>query len=640
MTRLRYASEWGLSGYATAARRLLHALALTGIDLVWQALDDAGPLGRMPSPWAPGAPAGLRARRSPPRAGDALVLHCPPMSWHAIAQELRPGHVIGHTVWETERVPERWRREMDGVDEFWVPTAWNQRAFAEAFDRPVHVVPHVIATVPPEPPPLELPEDRRVVAIVSAWDWRKRPDRTLEAALRAFQGRDDVTIVVKTGSWLVAWPDLTHDPPAQIARIRARVPRAPEVVVDVGGWSDGEVLGLLERAQCVLSLTASEGWGLGPFEAACLGTPVVMTGYGGQVEWLGADHPGLVPFRMVPAEHPDTSLFEPGMRWAEADMDAAIDLVRAVVDDAAPVVRAHTTALRASLLERFDPAAVASILIDVLPDAVVDTAIARLAPADPAPVPSAGSLLVLTPAKNAARHADGWADRVLSLRGSCDRLEAAVLVSDSDDGTLDAFRAAARRLEDAGVPCLVVERDFGLRLPDDQPRWAPHLQLDRRRVLAKSRNHLLFAALREHHDWVLWLDADVVSFPDDVVTTMLATGADLVQPNCTQEPGGPSFDMNAWTDRGWYHLDDYRGLGPVELHAVGGTMLLVRADGHRDGLVWPAFPYGVVDPRARDHPDQIGRDELGEIESEGLGLLAGALGYECVGLPDVEILHE
>ena len=100
--------------------------------------------------------------------------------------------------------------------------------------------------------------------------------------------------------------------------------------MDTGEWTEAEVLGLLQRTDCCLSLTASEGWGLAAFDAACLGTPVVITGFGGQVERLGADHPGLLPCRMVDAVHPDATLFEPGMRWAEADLEVAVALLRAL----------------------------------------------------------------------------------------------------------------------------------------------------------------------------------------------------------------------------------------------------------------------------------------------------------------------
>lgn len=618
----------------------MHALSLTGIDLVWDPLGDVGGSGRLPAPISIGAPVALRALRRPPDKSDVAVLHAVPATWKVIAERRPARRLIGHVVWEADELPRRWIAAMDGVDEFWVPTEWNRQALSSAFDKPVHVVPHILESVPSEPPPIGIPADQRVVAIVSAWDWRKRPDRTLHAALRAFEGRDDVTIVVKTGPRTLAWRGAEASPFEQITRLTARFPRGPHVIADWSNWTDAQMLGLLERADCVFSLTAVEGWGLGPFDAAGVGTPVVITGYGGQLEWMGADHPGLVPYRMVPNDHPDKELFEPGVRWAEPDIDAGIDLLRGVIDGTSPDVTARSSSLKDELRDRYSPISVAQILVDALPDEVLDRAVEKLTAAQsPRPRARARSLLVLTPVKNAARHAAGWVDRVLSLQHSCDRLEAAVLVSDSTDGTVEAFRQEMKRLDDAGIATAIVEHDYDYQIPGGLPRWSPQVQFDRRRILAKSRNRLLMSTLRDH-EWVLWIDSDVVWFPEDIVSTMLETGADIVHPNCTHEPGGRSFDLNAWTDRGRYHLDDYRGHGQVELHAVGGTMLLVRADCHRDGLIWPAFPYGVPDPRARVTPAEYDRLMVGELETEGLGLVAGAMGYTCIGLPDVEIHHE
>lgn len=359
----------------------MYALSLLPIDLSWQPLIDNGPLGRVPSPIAIDAPTALRAMRQPPESTDSLVIHCPPRSWRYVAENPRPAHVIGHTVWETDQIPQLWLEEMDVVDEFWVPTEWNRRVFADAFNRPVHVVPHVLEFQQPRPLPIEIGDDQRVVAIVSAWDWRKRPDRTLRAALMAFDGRRDVTIVVKTGHWATGWPGTRADPRGPIADILADFPNAPHVELDVDDWSDGQMLGLLQRADCVFSLTCAEGWGLGAFDAAGVGTPVVITGHGGQVEWLGRDYPGLVPFRMVGVDHPDTTLFEPEMEWAEADIDAAIDLLRGVIDETDTRIRDRALTLREELHERFSAQAVAAGLVDILPDAVIDAAMGRIASA-------------------------------------------------------------------------------------------------------------------------------------------------------------------------------------------------------------------------------------------------------------------
>jgi peptide chain release factor subunit 1 len=74
----------------------------------------------------------------------------------------------------------------------------------------------------------------------------------------------------------------------------------------------------------------------------------------------------------------------------------------------------------------------------------------------------------------------------------------------------------------------------------------------------------------------------------------------------------------------------------VRLDAVGGTVLLVRADVHRDGLVFPSFPYGAGNPAVR-RPGPLGLH--GELETEGLGIMAMDMGYQCWGLPNLEVLH-
>jgi GT2 family glycosyltransferase len=149
-------------------------------------------------------------------------------------------------------------------------------------------------------------------------------------------------------------------------------------------------------------------------------------------------------------------------------------------------------------------------------------------------------------------------------------------------------------------------------------------------VLARSRNYLLSRAL-DDEDWVLWLDVDVIEYPPDIIEKLLAVERDIVQPHCVLDYGGRSFDQNAWRDHGRLHLDDLREEGDVvELDAVGGTMLLVRADLHRDGLVFPVAPYGLTNPFAR---------ATGELETEGLGILARDMGYRCWGLPNLEIKH-
>jgi Anp1 len=59
----------------------------------------------------------------------------------------------------------------------------------------------------------------------------------------------------------------------------------------------------------------------------------------------------------------------------------------------------------------------------------------------------------------------------------------------------------------------------------------------------------------------------------------------------------------------------------IRLDGVGGAMLLVNAELHRHGLIFPPFPY-----RKR-------------IETEGLAMMALDFGVTSHGLPDVEVIH-
>ena len=611
---LRYASEFDSSGYAVAARRCIAALVGQEIDVSWEALEERVGIGRSRTPVAIGAPIELRARRRRNSPNELAVLHCVPQSWGRLREELSPSHVIGHVVWECEQMPSRWRDELRAADELWVPTEWNKSAFAEIFTGPIHVVPHIVDDRPGSAPPFDISSDRPVVAIVSAWDWRKRPDRTLEAALTAFAGDRDVVIVVKTTSVPVGWPGQQTLPIEQIARIVARHANPPAVMIATEEWTDAEMMGLFERADCFLSLTSSEGWGLGAFDAATRGTPVVITGYGGQVEWLGADHPGLIPYTLVPADHPDSTLFEAGMQWAEANMDDAIDLLRGVIRQTETTLLKRSTELATGLCRKFSSQRVGADLVGCLEIGFTNAMESRVS--SPATSTERIRLLVLTPTRGTTIDGE-YVDVVGAMRD--DRTEIEVVIGIPNDTTMTStFEDVCNDLRSSGIPAR-----FEVISADNESAF---------------RNRLLLSALHDH-DWVLWLDASVTSIPDGLGARLRTVAADIMQP-CLVNADGEALVSTASTDRGEVTLQDYRGNEVVDLHGIDPRFLFVRADCHRDGLVWPAFKYGMIDPRARLDPYTLGRREPGEIETEGLGLMAGALGYTVLGLPGTEIIHE
>ena len=246
------------------------------------------------------------------------------------------------------------------------------------------------------------------------------------------------------------------------------------------------------------------------------------------------------------------------------------------------------------------------------------------------------SVLILTPVKNAAQHLKGYFERLSSLTYDRSLLSLALLESDSTDGSYERLGELSGSAREHLRSVKLFKRDYNFSMPPALPRWESGLQLARRAILARSRNQLLFRAL-DDEDWVLWLDVDVVKFPPNLIELLLSYDLDILHPDCVREPGGESFDRNAWKDDGKLHMHDLRGTGkPVRIDSVGGTALLVRADLHRDGLVFPCYRYGIEPPAIRNKHPVWGK---GEIETEGLAVMARDMGVQCWGLPDLELIH-
>lgn len=55
--------------------------------------------------------------------------------------------------------------------------------------------------------------------------------------------------------------------------------------------------------------------------------------------------------------------------------------------------------------------------------------------------------------------------------------------------------------------------------------------------------------------------------------------------------------------------------------------------------MFPAYPYGIRSPFVRD-ANPITGPLGGELETEGLAVMAKDMGHEVWGMPNLEIVHE
>ncbi|KAG0557398.1 hypothetical protein KC19_11G126500 [Ceratodon purpureus] len=294
----------------------------------------------------------------------------------------------------------------------------------------------------------------------------------------------------------------------------------------------------------------------------------------------------------------------------------------------------------------------------------VFTEIAQSSPEIPGPEMLSNGypdVLILSPLKQVSGHIKSYFTLLHSLSYPKNSISLGFLVSDSDDRSYDLVRD--HFLQRKKVVTNQTEKYRDVTLVHQSFSYNPgsnwvdihgmRNQIPRRKVLAKSRNYLLFSSLRPHHEWVLWIDSDVSHYPPTMVQDLLNfTGPDkhiLVPNSYWRDDKGEEhpYDRNSWRETpesrkflkqtqeivvfegysayttGRISLGDLRGSNEsvVKLDAVGGTVLLVRGRLHREGLVFLPVPYEKA------------------IETEALGKLALGMGYQPWGLPNYITIH-
>ncbi len=315
------------SGLGEGARLMLRALEGLGV-LVWPVACGVS---------VPGEAGGGTSEMPP--AGVPLVLHVnAPMLPAALLRLprgfLRGRRVIGYWAWELPVVPDGWRVGVPFVHEVWTPSRFSAGALERLAPGRVRVVPHPVAAVPPVPSHLgrgdfRLPAQAVIVLVsfsLASSFVRKNPLAAIAAFREAFGDRADRVLVLK----------IVHadHAPEDMAALRAAAAGAANIRFETRLFASADSHALTCCADIVLSLHRSEGFGLVPAEAMVLGRAVVATDFSGTTDFLDSSCGIPVPYRLVPARDPRGVFEAPGAVWAEADIGAAAQALRALAEDA------------------------------------------------------------------------------------------------------------------------------------------------------------------------------------------------------------------------------------------------------------------------------------------------------------------
>jgi glycosyltransferase involved in cell wall biosynthesis len=312
------------SGVGEGARSTIRALSAAGLAV---AVNDF----RLNNASRMEEATGLRLSRTNPHPVNILHVNADQVP---VLREALPSayfakrYNVGFWYWELSTFPSRWTESFELLDEVWAASRFVADAVRGATTLPVRaLLPAIDPVVAPGCGRTDLGLPTDAFAFLCVFDFlsvfeRKNPLGAVQAFERAFEGRDDVALILKCVN--------SHHDRASLHRLKAAA--GPRVRILEGYLDRPRLNALTAAADCVVSLHRSEGFGLPLAEAMALGTPTIATGYSGNLDFMTEENSYLV--RFTPAELERAyGPYDAGSVWAEPDLDHAAELMRSVEHD-------------------------------------------------------------------------------------------------------------------------------------------------------------------------------------------------------------------------------------------------------------------------------------------------------------------
>ena len=251
---------------------------------------------------------------------------------------------VGFTVWETTKIPQLWVECCNKMDAIIVPCKWNVEVFRDSgVVVPIYCVPHVVdyqgkdADVPPFSVD-GVPDGAFKFYSIFQFVERKDPVSILKAYWHAFTAGDNVALILKTyrSDYSDAEKQIVIE---TIKRLKASIPMPSGVIhapvyVITDMLSVDEITGLHKYGDCFVNFNRAEGFGLPEAEAAVLGNPVIVTGFGGVLEYLNNGNSLLVDYTLTPVSGmPHIPWYTGDQLWAQANVYHASELMKQIYND-------------------------------------------------------------------------------------------------------------------------------------------------------------------------------------------------------------------------------------------------------------------------------------------------------------------
>ncbi|MFB7816244.1 glycosyltransferase family 4 protein [Paenibacillus chitinolyticus] len=320
----------GDNGIGTASREYVLALHRLGVHV------KVTPARRRSSFSTPSKRLMLALARRPlaRKKPKVLVYHRLPHTLNITQARKKYDYLILNAVWETTKIPRSWLPNINRFDAVCVPSVQNRIAMKRSGVRvPVYIVPHGVNSRAFNPRNKKLSlkkKDAFLFVSVFTFQHRKNPETLLRAFWEEFSARDRAALLIKTSGFSAresgAW--IRGRIAAYKKKLGIRHKTAPLHLL-TGSTSPRTVRGVYTAGDAFVLPTRGEGVGLPFLESLASGTPVIVTGWGGHMDFVTRANSFLVPYKLKPPaagmnkaiSRSFRRLFvQEGQLWAEPDL--------------------------------------------------------------------------------------------------------------------------------------------------------------------------------------------------------------------------------------------------------------------------------------------------------------------------------
>lgn len=261
------------------------------------------------------------------KANATQIFHLIPDMQRRVDNRLKK--TIGYGTFEAFKPPVRWISTLNQNDAVICPSEFNERIFRnQGTNRPICHVPHGIDLNiwHPEVEPMYQYSDFTFL-FMGTWRKRKGWDLLLEAWAETFKPGDGVRLVIKTDKVDKAKNE-TDVKMSGFGKDYAPIFFESEI------FSEGQMPSFVKSADCLISPTLGEGFGLPPVQAMSVGVPVIVTNFSGCCDYASESNCTLIePSGFLHQDIMDNIPQFAGQKWPRLKVRAISEAMKSVVDD-------------------------------------------------------------------------------------------------------------------------------------------------------------------------------------------------------------------------------------------------------------------------------------------------------------------